>query len=172
MDAFAVAITLGVPVKNPTRMEIMLPGIYFGFFQAFMPAMGYVGGMYSVNKIQGFDHWIAFALLGFIGGKMLKDSLSKAEEKPAAKNTLQFIKMLLLAIATSIDALAVGITFAILRVNILRAILITGTTTFFVTMAGVKIGNMFGTKFKSQAEFAGGLILILLGIKIVVEHIF
>jgi putative Mn2+ efflux pump MntP len=136
-----------------------------------MPILGYFAGIYFVNKIQAFDHWIAFALLGIIGGKMIKESLSKREEKPT-ENPFQFIKMLVLAIATSIDALAIGITFAFFKVNIVMAIIITGLTTFFISMAGVKIGNVFGPKFKSKAELIGGLVLVIIGIKIVIEHLF
>jgi putative Mn2+ efflux pump MntP len=173
MDAFAVSITLGLSVKRPTVKEILTPGLFFGFFQALMPAAGYFAGAYFVNKIQNLDHWIAFVLLGFIGGKMIKESLSKNNEtKEQNKNSFQFIKMLILAIATSIDALAIGITFAFLKVNITRAIIITGITTFSISMGGVKIGNLFGIKLKSKAEFLGGAVLIILGIKIVIEHIF
>jgi putative Mn2+ efflux pump MntP len=173
MDAFAVSITLGLSVKKPTVKEILTPGLFFGFFQALMPAVGYFAGIHFVNKIQNFDHWIAFALLGFIGGKMIKESLSKENEpKEQNKNSFQFIRMLVLAIATSIDALAIGITFALLNVNIIRAIIITGITTFFISMGGVKLGNIFGLKFKSKSEFLGGAVLIILGIKIVIEHLF
>ena len=172
MDAFAVSITLGLSVAKPKIKELLLPGIYFGFFQALMPSIGFFAGTYFVDKIQGFDHWIAFGLLAAIGGKMIKDSFAKKWEEHTSKNQFQFIKMLILAVATSIDALAVGITFAIFKVHILNAVLITGLTTFCISMAGVKIGNVFGTKFKSQAELTGGSVLVLLGIKIVVEHIF
>ncbi|MDR0526640.1 MAG: manganese efflux pump MntP family protein [Spirochaetaceae bacterium] len=172
MDAFAVSITLGLSVTKPKAKEILLPGIYFGFFQALMPTIGFFAGTYFADKIQSFDHWLAFALLAVIGGKMIKDSLSKKEEERINKNVFQFVKMLVLAVATSIDALAIGITFAIFNVNILRAALITGLITFFVSMAGVKTGNIFGTKFKSKAECAGGSVLVLLGIKIIIEHVF
>ncbi|MDR2792147.1 MAG: manganese efflux pump MntP family protein [Treponema sp.] len=173
MDALAVSITLGLSVKRPTVKEIVTPGLFFGFFQALMPAIGYFTGTYFVNKIQNLDHWIAFALLGFIGGKMIKESLSKEKEtKEQNKNPFQLLRMLVLAIATSIDALAIGITFAFLKVNIIIAIIITGLTTLFISMGGVKIGNMFGIKFKSKAEFLGGSVLIILGIKILIEHLF
>jgi putative Mn2+ efflux pump MntP len=171
MDAFAVSITLGLSVKKPALKEILIPGLFFGFFQALMPAIGYFAGIYFVDKIQNLDHWIAFALLGFIGGKMIKDSLSK-DNKEQSKNSFQFIRMLVLAIATSIDALAVGITFALLKVTIIKAIIITGFTTFFIAMGGVKIGNSFGIRFKSKAEFIGGAVLVILGTKIVIEHLF
>jgi putative Mn2+ efflux pump MntP len=172
MDAFAVSVALGLSIKRPKTTEIMLPAIYFGFFQALMPAAGYFSGIYFADKIQGFDHWIAFALLSFVGGKMIKDSLSPKGEGQIDASALQFAKMLALAVATSIDALAVGITFAVFKVNIFRAAIITGAITFLVSMIGVKAGNTFGGKFKAKAEFSGGAVLILLGIKIVAEHVF
>jgi putative Mn2+ efflux pump MntP len=173
MDAFAVSITLGLQAKKPGLKETMIPGIYFGFFQALMPAIGYFAGIYFANQIQHLDHWIAFALLGFIGGKMIKDSLSKdRDQEKSADHSLAFTKMLALAVATSIDALAVGITFAFFNVRIVSAIAITGMTTFFISICGVKIGGVFGTKFKSVSEFAGGAVLLLIGVKIVIEHTF
>jgi putative Mn2+ efflux pump MntP len=171
MDAFAVSITLGLSVKEPKIKEIMIPGIYFGFFQALMPTIGFFAGFYFANIVENFEHWIAFVLLGFIGGKMIKDSLSKdTNEKEENENVFKFTKMLILAIATSIDALAVGVTLAFFKVNILMAAITIGLITFSISMCGVKIGNIFGIKFKSKAEFIGGTILILLGIKFVVEH--
>jgi putative Mn2+ efflux pump MntP len=172
MDAFAVSVTLGLSKKNPKLKEIIIPGIYFGFFQALMPTIGYFVGIYFANKIQDFDHWIAFVLLGFIGGKMIKDSFSKETDEKTGGYSFKFMKMLVLSVATSIDALAIGITFAFLKVNIIKAALITGIITFFISICGVKIGNIFGTKFKSKAELIGGLILIIIGIKIIIEHIF
>jgi len=170
MDAFAVSITLGLSVQKPKPAEYLLPGIYFGFFQALMPFIGYFAATHFAGKIQHLDHWIAFGLLGFIGGKMIKDSFSKDEE---AENAPSFhvVKMLLLAVATSIDALAVGITFAFFAINIFTAILITGLTTFCISTVGVKIGNLFGTRFKAKAECAGGIVLVLLGVKILIEHL-
>lgn len=172
MDAFAVSITLGLSAKNLKLKEIIIPGVYFGVFQALMPAIGYSTGIYLVNKIQYLDHWIAFALLGFIGGKMIKDGLLKEENEKTDKYSLKFVKMLFLSLATSIDALAIGITFALLKVDIIKAVSITGIITFFISMCGVKIGNMFGIKFKSRAELTGGAVLILIGMKIVIEHMF
>ena len=169
MDAFAVSITLGLSAKNPKIIEILIPGIYFGFFQALMPLIGYFGGTYFARYVQSLEHWVAFVLLGFIGGKMIKDSFSKDEEKTDT-HPFQFMKMLLLAIATSIDALAVGVTFAFFKLNIFTAILIVGLTTFCISTAGVKTGIIFGTKFKSKAEFVGGAILVLIGVKILIEH--
>ena len=168
MDAFAVSITLGLSVQKPKLAEYLIPGIYFGFFQALMPFIGYFAGAHFAGKIQHLDYWIAFALLGFIGGKMIKDSFSKDKDDEAAPS-FHFVKMLVLAVATSIDALAIGITFAFFAINIFIAIMIIGLTTFCISIAGVKIGNLFGTKFKSKAECAGGIVLVLLGIKILIE---
>jgi manganese efflux pump family protein len=173
MDAFAVSITLGLSVEKPRAKEIITPGVFFGFFQALMPIIGYFAGTYFAAKIQQFEHWVAFVLLGIIGGNMIRESLSKKEkEEETNENPFQFIKMLLLAIATSIDALAIGVTFAFFKINIFMAAAIIGSITFIISMAGVKIGNLFGTKFKSKAEFIGGAVLVLLGIKIVIEHLF
>jgi putative Mn2+ efflux pump MntP len=171
MDAFAVSVTLGLSVEKPKAVELLLPGIYFGFFQALMPFTGFFAGTYFAKSIQSLDHWAAFVLLGVIGGKMIKDSFSKKEEEPD-KAPFKFTRMLLLAIATSVDALAVGITFAFFTINIYTAVLITGLVTFFISVAGVKIGNIFGTKFKSKAELCGGIILAALGVKILIEHLF
>jgi len=170
MDAFAVSITLGLSVERPKTREILTPGIFFGFFQALMPITGYFAGFYFASKVDEFAPWIAFVLLGIIGGNMIKESLSKKEEKPD-ENYFQFMKMLVLAIATSIDALAVGVTFAFFKINIFKAAIIIGLITFFLSMIGVKIGNIFGTRFKSKAEFTGGAVLVLLGIKILIEHL-
>jgi putative Mn2+ efflux pump MntP len=170
MDAFAISITLGLSLKKPSIIAIFIPGLYFGFFQALMPFAGFYTGTYFAHNIQFLDHWIACVLLGFIGGKMIKDSFSREEEKPQ-EAPFQFIKMLVLALATSIDALAVGITFAFFALNIFTAILITGLTTFCISTAGVKVGNIFGTQFKSKAEFSGGAVLVLLGLKILIEHL-
>jgi putative Mn2+ efflux pump MntP len=171
MDAFAVSITLGLSVKKPKITELLIPGIFFGFFQALMPFIGYFTGTYFADKIQDYDHRAAFVLLGFIGGKMIKDSFAKDEMK-ANENSFRFITMLLLAIATSIDALAVGVTFAFLKTDIFKAIAIIGLTTFIISMGGVKIGNIFGIKYKSKAEFFGGAVLVILGFKVLIEHIF
>ncbi|MDR0553397.1 MAG: manganese efflux pump MntP family protein [Treponema sp.] len=172
MDAFAVSITLGLSRKKQGLREIITPGLYFGLFQALMPTVGYFAGIYFSQKIQTMDHWIAFVLLGFIGGKMIKDSLSKKDNKEQEQYSLQFAKMIVLALATSIDALAIGITFAFFKVNIFFSAAIIGISTFFISMLGVKIGGIFGLRFKSKAEFAGGAVLVMLGIKIVIEHVF
>jgi putative Mn2+ efflux pump MntP len=176
MDAFAVSISLGLSVKKAGVKEMATAGFYFGLFQAIMPTAGYFAGVSFAEKITGIDHWIAFALLGLIGGKMIKDSFSREEERqelhePSRENPFGFFKMLPLAIATSIDALAVGITFALFKTSIFRAAALIGTITFLIAFSGVKIGNVFGLKFKAKAEFAGGAVLVLLGIKIVIEHV-
>jgi len=171
MDAFAVSVTLGLSVKKPSVKEVLIPGIYFGFFQALMPFIGYFAGISFAGKIQNYDHWIAFALLGLIGGKMIVEGFSK-KEKQVNENPFRFTNMFLLAIATSIDALAVGMTFSFFEVNIFSAIIIIGLITFCISLGGVKVGNLFGTKFRSKAEFFGGAVLILLGLKILIEHLF
>jgi len=169
MDAFAVSITLGLSVEKPSFKQYIIPGLYFGFFQALMPFIGFFAGTMFADKINVIEHWVAFVLLGFIGGKMIADSFSKDEEKSDA-NKFAFLNMLLLAIATSIDALAVGVTFAFFKINIYISIAIIGFATFCISTCGVKIGNIFGARFKSRAELAGGIILVALGIKMLVEH--
>jgi len=167
MDAFAVSIILGLSVKKPGMKEFLIAGIFFGASQALMPLIGYFAGEHLSHKMQTLDHWVAFILLGVIGGKMIIDSFSK-EEKTIEGNPFRLGKMFLLAIATSIDALAVGVTFAFYHIPIFVAILIIGLVTFSMSVAGVKIGNIFGSKYKSKAEFVGGIILVLLGIKMLV----
>ena len=170
MDAFAVSVTTGITLRKPTPWQAIKPGLFFGGFQALMPAVGYLLGSTFEQYITAVDHWIAFVLLCFIGGNMIREALSKDEEKLDA--SFSFKTMLLLAIATSIDALAVGITFALLPdVNIVAAVLFIGATTFILSAIGLKVGNVFGTKYKSKAELAGGVILILIGTKILLEHL-
>ena len=171
MDAFAVSITLGLSVKKPGIKEILIPGLYFGLFQALMPFIGYFAGTHFAGRISHLDHWVAFGLLCLIGGKMIKDSFSNKGET-ADENSFRFVKMLVLALATSIDALAIGITFALLEVNIFFSIAIIGFTTFFISMAGVKIGNQVGVKLRSRAELIGGAVLVILGFRILIEHLF
>jgi putative Mn2+ efflux pump MntP len=168
MDAFAVSVTLGISAKTPKLKQMVAPGAYFGFFQALMPVIGYFAGTYFAGRIQSLDHWIAFILLAFIGGKMVKESFSRENKEKAADSS--FTTMLILSLATSIDALAIGVTFAFLKVNIIRAVIIISITTFIISVGGVKIGAIFGTKFKSKAELAGGLILIIIGLKVLAEH--
>ena len=169
MDAFAVAICKGLSMAKMSWKKACIIGGYFGIFQAGMPLVGYLLGVNFQDKITNIDHWIAFILLGIIGLNMIKESISKECEKQ--DDSIKFKDMLILAVATSIDALAVGITFAFLNVNVWIAISFIGIITFIISMIGVKIGNVFGDKYEKKAEFIGGIILILLGIKILLEHL-
>ncbi len=170
MDAFAVSICKGLSLKKMNWKNAVVTGLYFGIFQGIMPLIGYLLGISFESYIVSFDHWITFVLLLFIGGKMIKES--QCEEDDVHTDTSFTMKaMLPLAIATSIDALAVGITFAFLKVDIVFPVLSIGVITFFFGVIGVKIGNVFGEKFKSRAEFFGGVILILIGTKILLEHL-
>ncbi len=170
MDAFAVSICKGLAMKRITLKGAVTVGLWFGIFQALMPLLGYLFGSVFEDSVRAIDHWIAFILLAFIGGKMIHESFSK-DDKPDS-GSLLFLNMLVLAVATSIDALAAGLTFAFLNVNITNAVVLIGITTFILSVIGVKLGNVFGVKYKSRAEFAGGVVLIALGIKILVEHLF
>lgn len=169
MDAFAVSICKGLAGGKAGLREMGLAGVWFGGFQALMPVIGYVLGAAFADYITAYDHWIAFLLLGLIGANMIKEALSDEEEE--VSDSFGVKTMFLMAIATSIDALAVGVTFAFLRVNIFAAAAFIGCTTFICSAVGVKIGSIFGIRFKSKAELAGGVILILLGIKILLEHL-
>lgn len=168
MDAFAVSVCKGLSVKRLSPKHALLVGIYFGGFQFLMPVIGYLLGFRFEHIITNIDHWIAFVLLSFIGGNMIKESFGKSEE---LNDDFSFKTMLMMAVATSIDALAVGITFAFLSVRILPAAGLIGITTFIISGAGIYIGNVFGAKYKSKAELAGGVILILIGVKILLEHL-
>lgn len=169
MDAFAVAVCKGLAMSKMKWKKGIIVGLYFGIFQALMPFIGYLLGINFQNAITNIDHWIAFILLIGIGINMIKDAISK--EKEEASDSIKFKDMLILAIATSIDALAVGVTFAFLKVNILSAIILIGSITFLISVIGVKIGNVFGDKYEKKAELVGGIILILLGTKILLEHL-
>ena len=169
MDAFAVSICKGLSIRTLRLRQTLLVGAWFGVFQALMPAIGYLLGAAFTDLIESVDHWIAFILLALIGINMIKEAFSKEEEKTSS--TMYFKEMFLLAVATSIDALAVGITFAFLRVDILPAVGLIGITTFLLSIAGVKAGNLFGSRYKSKAELAGGILLILMGTKILLEHL-
>jgi putative Mn2+ efflux pump MntP len=169
MDAFAVSICKGLAIPKITWKECGTAGLWFGGFQALMPTIGYFLGKNFTKYITSVDHWIAFVLLAIIGINMIRESRSDEEETTTASMDVK--EMFLLAVATSIDALAVGITFAFLEVNIIYAACFIGTTTFVCSAAGIRIGNIFGTIYKKKAEFLGGLILILLGIKILLEHL-
>ena len=169
MDAFAVAICKGLSNKTVRKRDMAVTGLWFGGFQALMPTIGYFLGKQFEQYITAVDHWIAFFLLVIIGANMIKEALAKEDEQVNASFSPK--AMFPLAIATSIDALAVGVTFAFLKVNILIAVLFIGCITFLCSAAGVTIGNIFGAKYKSKAELAGGVVLILMGIKILIEHL-
>lgn len=168
MDAFAVSVCKGLSVKKLSPKHALLAGVYFGGFQFLMPVIGYLLGFRFEHFITNIDHWIAFVLLAFIGGNMIKESFGKSEE---LNDDFSFKTMLLMAVATSIDALAVGITFAFLNVSIIPAAGLIGVTTFIIAAVGIYIGNVFGAKYKSKAELAGGIILVLIGLKILLEHL-
>lgn len=170
MDAFAVSVCKGLAMKKLSVKKALVIGLWFGGFQALMPAIGYLLGSRFEQYVETFDHWIAFVLLALIGANMVKDSFSK-EEANTANDSVDAKTMFLLAVATSIDALAVGVTYAFLQVAIIPAVSFIGVITFLLSVCGVKIGNIFGLKYKSKAELAGGIILILMGIKIILEHL-
>ncbi len=169
MDAFAVAVCKGLSMPKMNWKHAIIIGLYFGGFQAGMPAIGYLVGVGFQSRIEAVDHWIAFVLLAIIGGNMIKEALSEEDEE--LDPSIGFKTMLLLAIATSIDALAVGVTFAFLRAAIIAAVSFIGIVTFTLSVAGVKIGNVFGSRYKKRAEITGGIILILIGLKILLEHL-
>jgi putative Mn2+ efflux pump MntP len=168
MDAFAVAVCKGLSMKKMNYRNAVITGCFFGGFQAVMPLLGYLLGTQLNNYITSIDHWIAFVLLLVIGINMIKESQSEYEE---FGDSFSLKNMMVLSLATSIDALAIGVTFAFLQVNIIPAVTIIGITTFILSFIGVKIGNVFGARFKSKAELAGGIILIAMGIKILLEHL-
>ena len=178
MDAFAVSICKGLALQRVSWKECCIAGAWFGGFQALMPLLGYLLGTQFEQFVTSVDHWIAFVLLGIIGGNMIREALSKEEENASA--ALDVKTMFLMAVATSIDALAVGITFACVPVEIMAAsqlvntvvaVCLIGLTTFTISCVGVKAGSVFGARYKSKAEFVGGTILILIGVKILLEHL-
>ncbi len=170
MDAFAVSVCKGLATEEVKVKHFFIVGLWFGGFQALMPALGYFLGSGFEQYISNLDHWVAFILLALIGGNMIRESLSKEEEHQDASFSVKV--MFVMAVATSIDALAVGITFALLPdVNIAAAVSFIGIITFILSGTGLKIGNVFGIKYKAKAEFAGGLILVLMGTKILLEHL-
>ena len=174
MDAFAVAICQGLSMTRIKWGHALTVGLYFGGFQALMPFIGWMLGSQFADRIQQYDHWIAFILLVLIGGNMIREALSGDEEDAAQAETdlrLDHKKLFLMAIATSIDALAIGVTFAFLETAILPAVGIIGCTTFCISVAGVAVGCWFGARYKKRAEITGGAILVLLGIKILLEHL-
>ncbi len=173
MDAFAVSVCKGLNMRDKINYKHAgLIALFFGGFQAIMPTIGYFLGKGFEQYITSIDHWIAFALLGFIGGKMVVDAIKEwNDEDTAEEDKINIKELFMLAIATSIDALAVGITFAFLQVNIVSAASIIGITTFILSIIGIVIGNKFGSRYKTKAELAGGIILILIGVKILLEHL-
>lgn len=173
MDAFAVAICKGLAMPRVNRKRTLLIGLYFGVFQAVMPLTGWLLGSQFARHVTKMAPWIAFVLLAWIGGSMIRESLSeKEEEEHAEPGELRHRELLMLAIATSIDALAVGVSFSMveLTVPIYAAAALIGCTTFAISVAGVFVGNLFGARYKNRAEFVGGAILILIGLKILLEH--
>lgn len=171
MDAFAVSVCKGLALPKVKLRHMVLVGLWFGGFQALMPAIGYFLGAQFSSYISNFDHWIAFILLGIIGGSMIKEALEKDDAEECPDAGLGVKTMFLMAVATSIDALAVGVTLAFLKVDVVSSVLFIGVVTFVISAVGVRIGNIFGTKYKSKAELLGGIILIILGIKILLEHL-
>ena len=170
MDAFAVSVCKGLSVKKAGVKHVLTVGVYFGGFQALMPMLGFLLGYKFESFITNIDHWIAFVLLAIIGGNMIREALGK-DEDDKENDDFSFRAMLPLAVATSIDALAVGISFAFLGVDIVTAALLIGATTSVLSGAGIFVGNIFGSKYKSKAELAGGIVLILIGAKILLEHL-
>ncbi len=174
MDAFAVSVCKGLSTEKISVRHMAIAGLWFGGFQMLMPLLGYLLGSTFAGYITSIDHWIAFVLLFLIGLNMIREVCSGGEEDCCKNNVEEkpfgFKSMLVMAVATSIDALAVGITFAFLKVNMSTAIPLIGTTTFLISAVGIKIGSIFGSRFQSKAQVAGGIILILLGLKILLEH--
>ena len=166
MDAFAVSICKGLSLGKIKGRHMAVAGAWFGGFQALMPLIGYFLGSFFADVVSKYAHWVAFVLLLIIGGNMIKESFGEAEEMEGAMDART---MLMLAVATSIDALAVGVSFAFLKVNIVAAVLFIGCVTFVFSAAGVKIGSLFGNRYKSKAELTGGIILIIIGIKTLIE---
>ncbi len=169
MDAFAVAICKGLAMKKMSIKKALIIGGYFGFFQGAMPIIGYFLGITFRDSINACDHWIAFGLLAIIGISMIREAMSKEEE--SVNDSVTFKTMVVLALATSIDALAIGVTFAIIDAPIIKAASLIAIITFILSMVGVKIGNVFGIRYKAKAEFIGGFVLIILGFKILFEHL-
>ena len=169
MDAFAVSICKGLSVRELKPKHALTVGVYFGGFQMLMPLIGFALGVRFQSFITSIDHWIAFVLLGLIGANMIRESREQDEEN--LSDSFSFGTMLPLAVATSIDALAVGVTFAFLQVSILPAVCFIGATTFILSCIGIRIGHVFGLKYKSRAELFGGAVLILMGTKILLEHL-
>ncbi len=172
MDAFAVAVCKGLSMKKFRKDRAFIIALFFGAFQGLMPLLGWFLGSRFADYIREFDHWIAFFLLLWIGGNMIKESREEGDECAACgDDRMDYKELLMMAVATSIDALAVGITFAFLSVKILPAVSLIGVTTLVLSFVGVAVGNYFGSKYKSKAELLGGVILIGIGTKILLEHL-
>ncbi|MDE6024810.1 MAG: manganese efflux pump MntP family protein [Lachnospiraceae bacterium] len=171
MDAFAVSVCKGLATKSINVKQMVLAGVWFGGFQALMPVIGYLLGQAFAGAIKKYDHWVAFVLLVFIGGNMIREAFSDGDDSNESNDSFGARTMLIMAVATSIDALAVGVTFAFLQVNIFAAVTMIGVTTFTLSFVGVKVGNVFGAKYEKKAELSGGIILILIGLKILLEHL-
>ena len=167
MDAFAVSICKGLSVKKLKFKNLLICGIYFGVFQALMPVIGYFLGSAFASMVDSIDHWIAFILLAIIGGNMIKEAFESEE----ANDDFSFPTMFMLAVATSIDALAVGVTFSFMKVHIVSAVMIIGVTTFVLSMIGVWIGHQFGARYRAKAQIAGGIILIIIGLRILITDL-
>ncbi|MBQ5648090.1 MAG: manganese efflux pump [Alistipes sp.] len=171
MDAFAVSIAKGLATPSVRPKHYCSVAVWFGGFQALMPLIGYFIGVNFIDAVERFDHWIAFALLAIIGGKMLYDCIFGNEEEDNLGASYSFKTMLLLAVATSIDALAVGVSLAVLKVNIWSAVAFIGATTALFSAFGLRLGNAFGSRYKRGAEITGGVVLIAIGVKILIEHL-
>ena len=171
MDAFAVSVCKGLSVRTLKAKHAVICGLYFGGFQLLMPLIGFALGVRFQSFITSIDHWIAFVLLAFIGGNMIRESREQEEEEIEHGGSIRYRELFTLAVATSIDALAVGVSFAFLGVHIAPAVTLIGCTTFVLTLVGVWVGNLFGSRYKSRAELTGGIILILIGVKILLEHL-
>ena len=171
MDAFSVSVCKGLTTKKFSWRMALICGLWFGFFQALMPTIGYFLGAQFQELIEAYDHWIAFGLLFLIGANMIREAVWGEKEEGENNGSLDFKTMFLLTIATSIDALAVGVSFACIQVKLWSSVLIIGLTTFLFSVLGVKIGNVFGSKYEKSAGIVGGIILILIGLKILLEHL-
>ena len=171
MDAFSVSVCKGLTTRKFSLRIALTCGLWFGFFQALMPVVGYFLGEQFEGFVDAYAHWIAFGLLILIGANMIREAVWGEKEEDESSNSLDFKTMLLLAVATSLDALAVGVSFACIQVNIWLAVIIIGVTTFIFSVLGVKIGNVFGSKYEKSAGIFGGIILILIGLKILLEHL-
>ena len=171
MDAFSVSICKGLATSRFSWRTALSCGLWFGFFQALMPVIGYFLGAQFQEYIEAYDHWIAFGLLFLIGANMIREAVSKGTENGEVRTENSHFDMLVLAVATSIDALAVGVSFACIQVRLWSSVLLIGLTTFLFSILGVRIGNVFGSKYEKPAGVAGGIILILIGLKVLLEHL-